>query len=335
MFIEEARFSLWCDFIERDFLEKEFPAMIEKKIVNGATSNPAIFKNAFLNSPAYKDDIMAQKEQNPKAIYEALAIKDIKTAADILKELYEQEDDGFISIEVDPLLCDDSDATIEEAKRLHTAIGAENIMIKVPATKAGFIAMETLFGEGININATLIFSPNQAKDCLDAFEKGLKTFQAKGTSQKAPKAVISIFVSRFDRKMNNLLSEKSLSINKVGIYNATDIYHDIQDRALPGVRTLFASTGVKGDDLDADHYITELLYENCINTAPIETIEAFLKNSTAGVKQAPSKEEIKTFFLALQKQGIEMNQVYTELMDEGLDAFKVAFKEILKELEKG
>jgi transaldolase len=335
MFIEEAKFSLWCDFVERDFLEKELPRMVEKKIVNGATSNPAIFKNAFLNSPAYKTDIETLKGENPKAIYEALAIKDIKISADILKELYEKGDDGFISIEVDPLLCDDAEATIAEAKRLHAAIDAPNIMIKVPATKAGFIAMQALFTEGINVNATLIFSPKDAKGCLDAFENGLKAFKAKNLNIKAPKAVISIFVSRFDRKMNSQLSEKSLPLNRVGILNATQIYHDINERNIEGVRTLFASTGVKGKDLEADHYITELLFANCVNTAPLETIEAFLENKTVAVKEPTSKEEITSFFQMLSEAGIDMNQIYEALMDEGLEAFKEAFKEILKELEKG
>lgn len=333
MYIETAKFSLWCDFVERDFLQTDLPIMIEKKTVNGATSNPSIFKNAFLNSPAYKEDINALKGKAPKEIYEALAIKDIKISADILKELYEKEDDGFISIEVDPLLCDDSEATIEEAKRLHAEIDADNVMIKVPATDAGFVAMEALFSEGINVNATLIFSPLQAKGCLDAFEKGLNTFTKKGLKQKAPKAVISIFVSRFDRKMNDALKAASLPVNEVGILNATEIYHDIEQRNIAGVRTLFASTGVKGDDLPKDHYITELLFENCVNTAPLDTIEAFLKSGKAEVKNPTSREDIETFFNTLKSNGIDMNQVYSELMDEGLEAFKEAFKEILNELK--
>jgi transaldolase len=335
MYIEEAKFSLWCDFIERDFLKDDFPKMIANKIVNGATSNPSIFKNAFLNSPAYKSDIQALQGENPKTIYETLAIKDIKLSADILKELYKNDDDGFISIEVDPLLCDDSDATIEEAKRLYTSIDAPNVMIKVPATEAGFIAMEKLFAEGINVNATLIFSPKQAQGCLDAFEKGLDSFLQSDKTKQAPKAVISIFVSRFDRKINSVLAAKSLPLNKVGIYNATAIYHDIKNRDIQGVRTLFASTGVKGDDLDAAHYITELLFPDCVNTAPLETIEAFLAVKEPEVKTPILPEEIANFFTTLKEADIDMNQIYQELMEEGLEAFKEAFKEILKQLEKG
>ncbi len=335
MFIEEAKFSLWCDFIERDFLEKEFPTLIEKKIVNGATSNPSIFKNAFLNSPAYQTDINALKGKTPKEIYETLAVKDIKLSADILKELYKKGDDGFISIEVDPLLCDDSQAMIEEAKRLYDSIDATNVMIKVPATTAGFITMEALFAEGMHVNATLIFSPAHAKGCLDAFEKGLKSFSKNHPTSTPPKAVISIFVSRFDRKMNSTLKEKSLPLNRVGIYNATSIYHDIQERAIKGVRTLFASTGVKGDDLEPAHYVKELLFDDCVNTAPLETIEAFLNVSATQTVPTISKKEIADFFDTLRAHDIDMNQVYESLMQEGLDAFKEAFKEILQQLEKG
>ncbi len=122
MYIEEAKFSLWCDFIERDFLKEGLKELIENKIINGATSNPSIFKNAFLNSPAYKDDIKSLQGKGAKEIYETLAIKDIEISADLLATLYKQDDDGFISIEVDPSLCDDVKGTIAEGKRLFAAI---------------------------------------------------------------------------------------------------------------------------------------------------------------------------------------------------------------------
>jgi transaldolase len=135
--------------------------------------------------------------------------------------------------------------------------------------------------------------------------------------------------------MNATLATKSLPVNRVGIYNATAIYHDIKARNIPGVRTLFASTGVKGDDLEAAHYIMELLFPDCVNTAPLETIEAFLQVKDAVVKTPSSPREIATFFETLKAEDIDMDQVYQELMDEGLEAFKEAFKEILKQLEKG
>jgi len=324
-------FSLWCDFIERDFLDKEFPAMIKDGIVNGATSNPAIFKEAFLNSPAYEEDIKANSGKSAKEIYENLATKDIKEAAKILRGLYDKGDDGFVSIEIDPLLCDDVSGSLEEASRLLEKIGEPNVMIKVPATNAGFEVMEKLFERGVNVNATLIFSPDQAKGCLDAFERGLDRF--KGSSK--PKGVISVFVSRFDRALNERLKERGLSVNLVGIYNATKIYHLIQDRGIKEVRTLFASTGVKGDDLSREYYIKELLYENSINTAPLNAIEAFLNSNNISKKEPRSKKEIEIFLKNLENADIDLNSIYESLLNDGLEAFKDAFKEILKELEKG
>ncbi len=327
MYIEDAKFSLWCDFIERDFLSDGLNKLIEDKIVNGATSNPSIFKNAFLTSPAYKDDIEALKGKDAKEIYETLAIKDIQTSADLLEDLYKNGDDGFISIEVDPTLCDDANGTIEEAKRLHQAIGRKNVMIKIPATEAGFIAMEQLISEGIHINATLIFSPAQAKGCLDAFEKGSKNIT--GT---LPKAVISVFVSRFDRKMDEAFFDRNIKKGLLGIINATKIYHDIQERGLPNVRTLFASTGVKGDTYVKDFYITNLLLENSINTAPIDTIDAFVKTGIKEHKEPIEIDIVDGFFDVIENQEFDIDAIYKELMDEGLEAFKDAFADILKAL---
>jgi transaldolase len=327
MYIENGKFSLWCDFVERDFLKNGLDKLIEQKIVNGATSNPAIFKNAFLTSSAYKDDIQRLKKKDPKEIYEALAIKDIQTSADLLKDLYENGDDGFISIEVDPTLCDDAEATINEARRLNKAIGRENVMIKIPATEAGYVAMETLMSEGIHINATLIFSPTQAERCLDAFEKG-----SSKVSNELPKAVISVFVSRFDRKMDQKLYERNIKKGLLGLFNAIKIYNQIEKRGLENVRTLFASTGVKGDEFVKDYYITNLLFKNSINTAPLDTIDAFVKTGIKDIREPIDISLIDEFFAVLKAQEIDMDTIYDELMDEGLVAFKDAFDDILKEL---
>ena len=321
MFIKDINFSLWCDFLERDFLEKDFSKLLDKNIINGITTNPSIFQNAFKTSSAYKQDISKLQDKTPKEIYEYLAIKDIQKSADMLSNLYKQNDDGFVSIEIDPFLCDDSKGSIKEAKRLYTLIDRDNVMIKVPATDAGFIVIEELIGEGINVNATLIFSPSQADGCLNAIERGLKNHP-----QKTPSAVISIFVSRFDRKLN-------LPENLVGIINATKIYNQIQKRALKNTRALFASTSVKGDNLDKDYYIKELLYENAINTASLDSIDAFLKNETFQAKTPLCDQEIEEFFEKLKNSGIDMSQIYSALLNEGLEAFKIAFKEMLKELK--
>lgn len=329
MYVEDLKFSLWCDFVERSFLDGEFVWLLEKKIVNGATSNPAIFKSAILTSKAYKDDVRELAGKSAKEKYEALATKDIKKAAKRLLPLYEKGDDGFISIEVDPFLCDDTQGTIEEGKRLFEKIGMPNVMIKVPATTAGYEAMSALMGMGINVNATLIFSVDQTQKCLEAFSRGKNLFKGK----KLPSAVISVFVSRFDRKLDKELEKLGISTGKVGIYNAIKVYELIQGYGLDNVRTLFASTGVKGDNLEADYYIKGLLLRNSINTAPLHTIKYFI-NSNKNVDETKIDTDINDFFSKLEDKGIKVDKVCDDLIEEGLQSFKDAFKEILNSLSE-
>lgn len=333
MYNNDVKFSLWCDFVERSFLEGEFVELIQSKSINAATSNPSIFKSAFLNSPAYAEDKAKLKGKAPKEIYEALAIEDIKRAASKLLPLYEQDDDGFISIEVDPFLCDDAEATIEEGKRLFSAINYPNVMIKVPATEAGFLAMEALLSEGINVNATLIFSKEQTEKCLEAFERANATWKENKRHGHMPKAVISIFVSRFDRKLDDELKKVDFVTSRVGIMNALRCYGLIQDAKMANVRALFASTGVKGDLLKPDYYVRELFVPYAINTAPLDTIKAFLSSTKEPTIQDISPAIIENFFNALVANGIDMKSVCDELMNEGLSSFKEAFIEILNALE--
>jgi transaldolase len=329
MYNENINFALWCDFVERSFLDGEFRDLLCNGTINGATSNPAIFKSAFLSSPAYEEDKTALSSKTPKDIYEHMAIKDISKAADIMVENFSSGDDGFISIEVDPNFCDDANSTYEEGKRLYDAIGKKNVMIKVPATNAGYEAIEMLMSEGINVNATLIFSKEQARRSLEAMQKG----SANSHESCMPKGVISIFVSRFDRLLDDSLKEKGLTSGKVGIYNALDIYDMISSSKQPNVRALFASTGVKGGEYPKSYYITELLVPNSINTAPLDTIKAFVETKVCTSANRPTSEEIGEFFETLKSNDINMDEVCKELLNDGLKAFKVAFKEILESLK--
>jgi len=216
----EIGFSLWLDFVERDYLKNEFGTLIEKGIINGATSNPAIFASAITTSPAYRAQLESLEGKSPKEKYEALAIEDIKTAAKALRPLYDEDNDGYISIEVDPFLSNDTEGTIiAEGKRLFEAIGEPNVMIKVPATNAGYDAMTALLADGISVNATLIFSPTQAQRCVKAMEKGMEQTDAKVDG------VVSVFVSRFDRMLDDELAQSGIDTGLTGIYNAAKIYN--------------------------------------------------------------------------------------------------------------
>lgn len=349
-------FSLWCDFVENHFLDTEFVELISSGKINGATSNPAIFKQAILNSPAYKAQLAKFKGQKPKAVYENLAILDIQKAADKLALNFLQKNDGFVSLEIDPRLHDNATLSLGEAKRLFSAISKENVMMKIPATAQSYEVMSELMSEGISVNATLIFSLQQAKDCFNALNLGLKKFRAKNASAlksgnlNEPQGVISVFVSRFDRLLNTRVVDK----NELGILNASLCYEYIHAQNEPRIRTLFASTGVKGDDLPKDFYIKELFFDECINTAPMDALRAFkgktlcensslasAKNSTNLAKtplNSPCNVKFKTplsqseIYTKLHKnlRTDELEKACEFLLDDGLKQFCIAFEEILR-----
>jgi len=331
MLNREINFSLWLDFVERDYLKNEFLKLIENGTINGATSNPSIFASAITTSSAYKKQLATLSGKGAKEKYEALAIEDIRTAAQVLRPLYDEGNDGYISIEVDPFLSNDTQGTIEEGKRLFAAIDEPNVMVKVPATEAGYAAMTELLCNGISVNATLIFSPKQAQKCLKAMKKGMDGFTASGGGRV--EAVISVFVSRFDRLLDADLEKEGIAVAKTGCYNAAKIYNLVEAAHIPSIRTLFASTGVKGDNLPADYYMRELLAPHSVNTAPLATIEAYIAKKETAPKLPLEDSEINGYFTKLADNGFDMDEVYAQLLKEGLEAFEKAFSEMLDTLK--
>lgn len=326
MYIPTSRFSLWVDFIERTFLEERFKELIGQGIITGATSNPAIFKNAILTSSAYKEQLSTLGHLSPKEKYESVAIFDIQKAADILRPLYNMGDDGYVSIEVDPFLCDDTQSTTQEGIRLFETINRPNVMIKVPATPAGYGAMEALASRGIPVNATLVFSSEQALQCANAFANASKNSEPVDT-------VISVFVSRIDRAIDEQLQSAGVESGLMGIMNAAEIYTEVEALNVPKCRVLFASTGVKGDDFRASYYIDELLASNSVNTAPIATIDAYVARGDKTIKLPLSSEKIEIYKQKVKDAGVEMERVIEGQIHDGLEAFKSAFHEILTALE--
>lgn len=315
MSLRASGFSLWCDFIERDFLDSTFRELLDNNIIYGATSNPSIFANAILKSDAYKKDKNKLRDKSAKEIYENLAFNDIKKAAKIMLPLWEKDNnDGFISIEIDPLLCDDAGKSIDEGKRIFKEINMPNVMIKVPATESGFEVMSELYKSGININATLLFSKTQTKKALDSI--GYHRVDSK-------KVVLSIFVSRFDRLLESKNKTKD-SNPLLGIYNATNCYNLIQNFDNPNIRALFASTGVKDDFIAKDYYVSNLLFKNSINTAPLDTIRAFMQSCA---KMIAPNDNIDSY---LSK--FDLESMSEELLNDGLNAFKKSFEDMLKNI---
>ncbi len=331
MINEYIGFSLWLDFIERDFLKKDFIEMVEKARINGATSNPSIFAKAISKSKAYQEALEQLEGLTPKQKYEALAIEDIKQGAIALRSVYDRGSEGYISLEVDPFLANDTQGSIEEGRRLFKEINEPNVMIKIPATPAGFPAMKALLSEGISVNATLVFSPSQARACLDAMKSGIDEFDNSGGERV--EAVISVFVSRFDRMLDSQLKELGLPTAQTGIMNASKIYSMIEANHTPAVRTLFASTGVKeNQNLDMDYYIRSLYGSHCVNTAPLDTIEAFEAKGECKTVLPKDEKEIEEYFKTLKSNGIDMEEVYDKLLKDGLFAFEEAFTTMLERL---
>jgi len=325
---KEINYSIWCDFIEREFLEDGFQTLIQDEIIHGATSNPAIFEQSITSSEAYSQQMTMLQANEPKKIYEELAISDIKRAAELLKPLNEKNaNDGFISLEVDPSLCDDAESTVEEGVRLHKQIGYNNLMIKVPATEAGYEAMQILTSMGINVNATLVFSKEQSIKCAEALNQGINK------SGKDTKSVISVFVSRFDRALHDILKNKDLDPAKVGIMNAIKCYHEVEKFNNLNIRTLFASTGVKGDELNPSYYIDNLIYQNTINTAPLNTINAWIEEGNKKPSTIITEDECDKYFEKLQKKNIDIDKVAKQLVEDGLNSFKDSFEELLKKVK--
>ncbi len=327
----DMSFSLWLDFIERDYLKNEFEKLLDEGVVTGATSNPSIFANAIINSPAYKKQLESLDGKSPKEKYEALAIEDIKTTAKMLRPLYNENRDGYVSIEVDPSICNNSKETIKEAKRLFKAIGEPNVMIKIPATRAGYEAISELMADGISVNATLVFSPKQARECFTAMTRGIAKGESDGSCRV--EGVISVFVSRFDRLLDSELESCGITPHKTGIYNSAKIYNMVERNSIPNIRTLFASTSVKDDTLPEDYYVTELTAPHSINTTPLNTIRAYLKTNSSKDLLPIEDSIINGYFINLDDNGFNMEEIYKELLDDGLKAFEESFNSMLEVLK--
>jgi len=199
-------------------------------------------------------------------------------------------------------------------------------MVKVPATSAGYLAMEELTAFGIPVNATLIFKKEQALSCAEAFKKGL---QRHG---KSVDTVISIFVSRVDRALDAKLAQNGVAVALTGIYNTALIYEAVEEAKVEKCRALFASTGVKDDSLPPHYYVEKLLAFHSVNTAPIDTIKAFDANGLKEKALPIESAKIEAHLKSIKELGIDLDEVLDKLIADGLQAFKEAFQEILETL---
>jgi len=356
--------SFWYDNIQRSILTSgELRTLIDEYGVLGLTSNPAIFEKAITSGADYDDDIiaLAQRGLDAQAIYEALAIADIQSAADLLEPIYEQTNglDGYVSLEVSPLLAHDYEGTVQEARRLYKAVGRKNLMVKVPATPAGIPAIQTLIAEGININVTLIFSLEGYEAVARAYIAGLKQRADQGLPLDVA-SVASFFVSRVDTLVDKLLDEKIAATpaedtarraylqslkGKAAIANAKLAYAifervfaepEFSELAARGARTqrlLWASTSTKNPAYKDTYYVEALIGEQTVNTLPPATLKAFREHGIVAPTLRQGLDEARQTIAALEAEGISMAEVWQKLQDDGVKLFADAFESLLKGIE--
>ncbi len=343
--------SLWYDNVSKDALGGELKGLISDGI-SGLTSNPSIFKKAIAESASYDDEIrqLAKKGLDVEAVCEELMVADVGAAADLLRPVFDRTKgvDGYASIEVSPFLASDTKSTIECAKRLWSKLNRPNIMIKVPATKEGIPAVEALIKENINVNVTLIFSVEAYAAVANAYITALNARLKAGKSVKEVASVASFFVSRVDSAVEKQLNGKrelTDFIGKVGIANSKMAYAKFEElfngtsfqplRAAGAKvqRPLWASTGVKNPSLSPVLYVEELAGPDTVNTAPPDTIKAFLKGAAVKSKIKTDFRAAQNLIAGLPKVGIDLPKLLDELLTQGVALFEGAYRELLTSVE--
>jgi transaldolase/glucose-6-phosphate isomerase len=349
--------SFWFDYIRRDMmLNGQLKKMVKEDGLRGMTSNPTIFEKAIAAGAEYDNDLKKFAKQGLRTydIFEKLAIKDIQSAADILKPVYQESkgSDGFVSLEVTPDLANDTNGTIEQAKRLFKAVGRANLMIKVPGTPAGIPAIEELTAAGININITLLFSVENYKQVMEAYVRGLERRVKKKLPIAKIASVASFFVSRVDSIIDKQLDaiiaaggEKATHakavLNKVAIANAKLAYIHYESvisskrwAALAAKnaqvqRLLWASTGTKDKRLSDVVYVEELIGPDTVNTMPPATIEAFRDHGRVIDKIKTDLDAAQSTIAALPSLGVDLEKSMKQLQVEGVKSFMVSFDSLL------
>jgi transaldolase/glucose-6-phosphate isomerase len=344
--------AVWLDFLARGFVAKgDLKQLIDTDGVKGVTSNPAIFEKAIGSSDEYDVPVAKALKKGDRSVadlFEAVAIEDIQNAADVLRPVYDATDggDGYVSLEVSPYLANDTKGTVVEARRLWKDVKRKNLMVKVPATEEGLPAIETLIGEGISINITLLFSQEVYRAVAEAYIRGLEKYVAKGGDPSHVASVASFFVSRIDTSVDKQLDEKIAKANdpsekerlaalkgKVAIANAKMAYQDYK-RLFAGARweklaakgakpqrLLWASTGTKNKDYSDVLYVEELIGPNTVNTVPPATLDAFRDHGKLRDSLEENVEEAQRVLEELARSGISLDAITAELVVDGVKLF--------------
>lgn len=345
--------SVWYDNIHRQLIDSgELARMVREDALTGVTSNPAIFEKAVTGSDDY-DRVIASALQrgvtDPEDLFVGLAVADIGDAADVLRPVHTRTGgrDGYVSIEVSPLLADDTAATVEEARRLFRTLGRDNVMIKVPGTRAGLGAIPPLIAEGIPVNVTLLFAVERYRAVAEAYLQGLEARAASGLPLEHVASVASFFVSRVDSAVDpDLEHDRPELAGGAAIANARAAYHHFrsvfegarfQALAAQGAqpqRLLWASTGTKNPAYSETLYVDELIGPQTVTTLPPATFEAYRQRGAPAPRLDQPAAEIEDFFAALEEAGVNLGAVTRKLEADGVQAFVDAYRNLLGAIEE-
>jgi len=349
----EQEQSPWIDFIDRELLESGKLEQMVADGIRGLTSNPTIFAKAVATGQ-YDELIRREIGEGNDAgqIYQRIAVTDVGGAADVLRRVYDASNgtDGFASIEVEPDLAADTDATLARARELWARLDRPNIFIKIPATEAGIPAVEGAIGAGINVNVTLMFSVEVYERVARAYIAGLRALHARGADLSRVASVASFFVSRVDTKVDKQLDDLGTpealgARGRAAIANAKlayesyqrifggDEFADLRAAGAQVQRCLWASTSTKNPEFRDVLYVEELIGPETVDTMPLETITAFLEHGDVRRTLDRDVSDAHQAIREIEAQGISMQQVTDELIAEGVASFAKSFDELIESIE--
>jgi transaldolase len=347
--LSELGQSVWIDYLSRRLIvEGELEKLMREDAVVGVTSNPTIFQKAIAEGDAYDEQMreVLAEEEDAKEVFLKLAVKDVQDACDLLRKVWDEGhgQDGYVSIEVDPNLAFDTDATIAEAQRLHDLVDKPNCFVKIPATKDGIPAIEEMLARGRNINVTLIFSLQRYAEVVEAHLRGIERLVESGGDPTRVASVASFFVSRVDTEADKRLDEAGAPDDlkgKLAVANAKLAYQHYKEqysgarwealraKGATAQRCLWASTSTKNPDYRDVLYVEELIGPETVNTMPEETIVAFQDHGEVALTLERDLDEAHRVFERVAEAGVDYDDVVVTLEQEGVQKFSDSFRELL------